>query len=193
MKIALAIIAGLLISGAAVAKGCYVPAVYPNEPTGFRGIPWGTDITTRPDMVARHIIKTEHVFYVRKGEKMEFWGAHVRAIGYRTYDHKLDGGFVDLVGKQNQAALMGALRRRYGTAPRLFPERRDPGFGNAMATSYLWDGKTTRIYVTCTEHHECSVLMGAMGMLRKEKRLGVRLARGIPPICGKHKSSARKK
>ncbi|MEJ2346211.1 MAG: hypothetical protein P8090_12515 [Gammaproteobacteria bacterium] len=167
--------------------------MYPNEPTGFRGIPWGTDISERADMVPRNRIKTEHFFYVRKGEQMEFGGAHVRIIGYRTYDHRLDGGIVDLVGKENQAALMKTLEGRYGTAPARLPGRRDWGFGDETSISYLWDGKTTRIYVTCTEHHECSILMGAMDMLRKEKRLGVRLAKGIPPICQKQQSPAHKK
>lgn len=189
MKIVLWIVAGMLMCNAAVAQHCYVPAVYPNEPAGFRGIAWGTDIANRPDMKRHSVDRYGHGYYIRRCEQMVFGSAKAAAIAYRTYHGRLDTGFVHVLGAAHEAALLATLRHRYGNAPQRDSTREEAPAPHVTLTTYLWDGKTTRIYLVCTYKHDCSLLISGMSVLREEKRHDFGLARYLPPICKKPNSS----
>lgn len=65
------------------------PATYGDKRDGFRGIPWGTDISNLP-----YMIQDEDEVYVRKNEKMKIGDIDISSIKYKTHLGKLIGVYV---------------------------------------------------------------------------------------------------
>jgi len=57
---------------------------FQNEPDGFRGIKWGTNISELPDMSLSEDYGNSK-FYLRKGEKLKIGDADIDRIGYGFY------------------------------------------------------------------------------------------------------------
>ena len=103
---------------------------FQNEPDGFRGIKWETDISKRPDM--SHV---EGNMYHRKNDKLTIGDANVKHIGYMGYKGKLMAVGVVYEGFLNSEKLQQTLFQVYG-------EGQKP---NRFLEKYYWFGVNVQI------------------------------------------------
>ena len=102
-----------------------------NEPDGFRGIKWGTDISVLSGM--RIVIDNGNIkYYTRDNDEMELSGTQIDAIRYIFYEgklHEVQFLFHDFLNFNN---IRNTCFNLYG---------RDGLYG----VNYYWFGKTTTI------------------------------------------------
>jgi len=112
---------------------------YDNEPDGFRGIRWGSELKELEgfhEMITDPgYVNTE--YYIREGDKMKIGGAKLSTIRYKFWQERLSGIRICTVGYENYLALLDACEARFGEATRV--EDLD---------THIWDGKVTRITLT---------------------------------------------
>ena len=79
---------------------------FPNEPTGFRGIKWGTDLSKIPDMM---LLKDngDIKLYIKRGEKLKIVDSELISILYKTFNNKLFSVIIDF-----EADFKGYLKLR---------------------------------------------------------------------------------
>ncbi|MGO9176873.1 MAG: hypothetical protein ACLQED_12165 [Desulfobaccales bacterium] len=87
-----------------------------SEPDGFRGIKWGTDISTLNDMVYAGTESSEVITYIRKGDVLKIGMANVVKIKYYFYKGKFFEVFIVTAGLRNWQALKEACFDKYGGA-----------------------------------------------------------------------------
>ena len=131
----------------AVAAGIWIllPAgtiAFQNEPTGFRGIAWGTPLSAVQNQL-RPIGATpagqDHA-YVRIGDNMTIGGAALAKILYKFHHGGFSEAFiVAQKGPGNGAAMIAAFQAQFGEGRR--PHR--------SADVYIWEGGTSTIFLTC--------------------------------------------
>lgn len=140
-----------------VAVGLWVlPTVaiaFQNEPTGFRGIGWGTPLSAVQSQM-RPVGGTpagQEQAYVRIGDGMSIGGAALEKILYKFHDGGFSEAFiVAQKGPSNAAAMIAAFRAQFGEGRR--PHR--------SADDYIWQGTTSIIFLTChTGRHACLAFM----------------------------------
>jgi len=151
--IAVAALLGAL-SATALAAG------YKNEPNGFRGIKWGTELSSRKDMQRLAQDKKGNVYYKRRGEKMKIRGVPLNMVWYREHGHRFESVYMESSGAANQNSLLAALERQFGP-------------GSKIAESeekYLWDGPKTRIFMKCNAAHTCELVLLSKMMMLDENR-----------------------
>lgn len=86
---------------------------YPNEPDGFRGIAWGTDIKTIENMTVAE--KDGHeIFYSRKDDNMLIAGAAIDQIHYGFYKGKFYSVIIRFQSRRDYLALKDRLFETYG-------------------------------------------------------------------------------
>src|ERR1700739_3332346 len=137
-----------------LAAGMWVllPAVafaFQNEPTGFRGIPWGTPLSAVQSQM-RPLGATpagQDQGYIRVGDSMTLGGATLEKILYKFHDGGFSEAFiVAQKGPSNAAAMIAAFRSQFGEGQR--PHR--------SADDYIWQGATSTIFLTChSGPHQC--------------------------------------
>jgi len=111
---------------------------FQNEPDGFRGIKWGTNIKDCKDM--KFISTTEMSgmpvkMYIRKGEKNSIGKAEIQNIAYSFYQDKFFFVTIMYKGKENHAQLKYAFEGKFGKPT-------NPGI---LGNDLIWTGTTTRI------------------------------------------------
>jgi hypothetical protein len=138
----------------AVAAGFWVllPTVadaFQNEPTGFRGIAWGTALSAvRGQMRAVGAAPAgQDQAYVRVGDSMTIGSAALAQILYKFHNGAFSEAFiVAQKGLSNATALIGAFRAQFG-------EGKQP---HRSADDYVWQGMTSTIFLTChSGPHPC--------------------------------------
>jgi len=109
---------------------------FQNEPDGFRGIEWGTDISERSDMS-----RIEENLYKRKNDKLTIGNANVKLIAYMGYKGKLMAVVVTYEGFSNNEKIQQTFFQLYGKGykPNRFMER------------YSWFGNDVQISLTYSE------------------------------------------
>ena len=95
---------------------------------GFRGIKWGTDLTTIKEMIK--IGTEDFTGYIREDDSKTIGAASVDAITYVTYDNKLGAVAIEASGKVNFSALKDAFTERFG----------EPKKPNEFLEEYVWIG-----------------------------------------------------
>jgi hypothetical protein len=85
------------------------------DPGGFNGIPWDSDIGQRADFIALVEVRNYRI-YVRSGEVHEIEGAEVEEIRYESYKDRFYSATVRFSGDRNFRLLLESLFRRYGPA-----------------------------------------------------------------------------
>ena len=108
---------------------------FQNEPNGFRGIKWGTDIKTLKDM--KYLINYEDVIdmYSRDKDKLFFGKAKIGSIHYIFYKDKFFAVRIHTDGAKEFEAFRDAIFKEYGEGQH--PER----VGNLER--WIWYGKIT--------------------------------------------------
>ena len=106
---------------------------FQNEPDGFRGIKWGTDIKTIPGM--KYLITYENLsIYSRDKDKLFFGNAKVGAIEYIFYKDKFSAVRIHTDGAKEFKTFRDAIFKEYGEGQH--PER-------AGMEKWIWFGKMT--------------------------------------------------
>jgi hypothetical protein len=126
-----------------------VTAAFQNEPTGFRGIAWGTPLAALESQV-RPVGATpagQDQAYVRGGDSMTIGGAELEKILYKFHNGVFSEAFiVAQKGPSNAAALIAAFRAQFG-------EGKQP---HRSVDDYIWQGATSTIFLTChSRPHPC--------------------------------------
>jgi hypothetical protein len=113
------------------------PFAFQNEPDGFRGIKWGTDISTLKGMI--HVRSAPRnsgvVFYRRKGDELRFGDAQLDKLEYAFWNGKFSSVWIHSVGYANWLDLHDATTAEFGEGYQ--PHR--------YIEQYLWYGSSTMI------------------------------------------------
>lgn len=105
-----------------------------SEPDGFRGLKWGTDISTLSDM-EYHKTGGDIQIYVKKNDELKMGKATLEKIEYDFWRGKFYGVHIYTRGYTNWVALKNAVFKKYGK-----------GFqGNKNIEKYDWSGKKTEM------------------------------------------------
>ena len=107
---------------------------FQNEPDGFRGIKWGTNISELPDMSLFEVYGNSK-FYLRKGDKLKIGDAHIDRIGYGFYEGRFNKLFIIYKGSLNFKKLKDTFFDQYGQG----------GKPNRFMEQYYWVGQTVSI------------------------------------------------
>ena len=116
----------------------YTPLVvaFQNEPDGFRGIIWGTDISQLKDMEFVKVDpKTGIKLYKRKKDNMTIGNANLDAIYYGFFDNKFYAVIAQTLFFTDFEELKKACFENFGKGeqPRLYFDE------------YFWDGEKVKI------------------------------------------------
>ena len=84
-----------------------------NEPDGFRGIKWETDLSELPGM-SLGIDENNKQFYTRANDKLSLESATLKLILYIAYKHKFKGVVISYKGHKNYTKLKETLTRIHG-------------------------------------------------------------------------------
>lgn len=130
------LIAIAIIPGIALSQGFanFKPG---SEPDGFRGIKWGTDISTLTNM---DLFKTDPddvnlKIYKRKGDSFEIGAAKVKSISYGFWNGKLSTVNILVDGEMDFNHLKNACFEKFG----------DGHKANQFMENYIWAGNKTRM------------------------------------------------
>lgn len=142
----------------AVAAGLWMllPAVcaaFQNEPTGFRGIAWGTPLSAVQSQMRPLGAPAagQDQAYVRTGDSMTIGGAALEKILYKFHNGAFSEAFiVAQKGPSNTAALIAAFRAQFGEERKAHQSMND----------YIWQGPTSIVFLTCkVPSHGCLAFM----------------------------------
>ena len=122
-----------------------------SEPNGFRGIKWGTNISTLSNM--EYIGGTLEEVYVRKGEILKIGGAKLRTIRYCFWKGRL---FKVYVFSESGYALDEVVFKKFGVGQQ----------SHSDGDSYYWFGKITLMVLDSQDGFR--VLNLASQKIRKE-------------------------
>lgn len=137
-RIALIIIT-LLITFASF-PNCLLSETFQNEPDGFRGVKWGTDISQCKDMIYDGLDQSYGgiTVYTRKDDKLQIGDAKLDKIEYGFWRGKFDSVNIITQGYANWSSLKDACFEKFGK-----------GFqSNEYIEKYAWFGDTTLILLT---------------------------------------------
>ena len=119
----------------------YISAVaFQNEPDGFRGIKWGTDIRKLPDMVLLERDGDIKIYY-RKFDQLKIENVHVDEIVYRFYKNRFCAVHILFDGFSNFTRLKSVLARQHG-------QGENP---NRHLEKYFWFGANVNIDIEYNE------------------------------------------
>ena len=126
-----------------------VAMAFTNEPTGFRGIAWGTPLSAVQSQM-RPVGATpagQDQAYVRIGDSMIIGAAALEKILYKFHNGGFSEAFIVVQkGPANAAAMVAAFRAQFGEGRR----------SHRSADDYIWQGATSIIFLTChTGRHAC--------------------------------------
>lgn len=108
-----------------------------SEPDGFRGIKWGTNISTLLDM---EYLYTDQSYggiklYEKKGDVLEIGGAQIEKIFYGFWNGRLHNVLIVTFNYSNWAGLKEACFEKFGK----------PFQPNKYINTYIWRGIKTDI------------------------------------------------
>lgn len=113
---------------------------FQNEPTGFRGLQWGTDIATVKDSMSVVEDAGATKYYHRAGDALTLGGATLKEISYGFYKGKLEVVILETAAGSDQA-LLDAFSAQYGSGQK----------SNQFMRDIFWQGATASAGVTCND------------------------------------------
>jgi hypothetical protein len=137
-----------LVAALATASLSTASLAFQNEPTGFRGIAWGTPLSVVQDQMVHLAFAT----YTRRGEVMAFHDVPLGAISYRFENGTLTS--VELYAGDDPATrsmLASSFVAEFGAAGR------DTGISNPHGYA-LWLGSKTNVYLGCDQPKICRAI-----------------------------------
>jgi hypothetical protein len=164
--------------------GCFAstrPSKFRSEPDGFRGIKWGTEISTLKGMEKVEQDKSfgrDSVWYIRKGDTLTMGEAKLENIFYSFWMGSFESVWIDFKREENFMALRKELFEQFGKVresegnveemvkrtPRQQSSTERPG------AFYAWFGKSTEILLTYSEDRHQGALTMNSRKIREERR-----------------------
>lgn len=142
--------------------------VFPgNEPEGFRGIKWGTNIAKLPDMVIlKGAVMSEPLkIYKRTNDKMSIGEARIDGIYYYSFEGRFFSVLITFTGLENLSLVKQTIEQLYGVSFR--DDDADP---TSPSEVQLWDGRNVAIYLSYnTQEQGQGVLRFDFKPIKKEK------------------------
>jgi hypothetical protein len=152
-----------------------------SEPDGFRGIKWGTEISTLKDLEKVKQDKSSDsdlVWYIRKGDTLAIGEAKFENIFYSFWMGNFESVWIDFEGEENFGALKKELFEQFGkplrsegimrnlgkrTGRELSPEER-------AGTFYAWWGKNTEMWLSFSKDlHKGTLTINSI-RIREERK-----------------------
>jgi len=134
---------------------CVMAYAFENEPTGFRGIPWGSPPEAFPELKKIADIGGWMV-YTRAEDKKEVGAATLRLLHYQFYKNQFASVLIQTTGTANKKALKEAVVQQYGEGNQLDPN----------IDQWLWEGQKARIALKCgPPNDECSFRLSSTELL----------------------------
>jgi hypothetical protein len=122
---------------------------FQNEPDGFRGIKWGTNIKELPDMVLKGDVGNAKG-YVKENDKLKIGDADLDSISYLFYQGRLFSVHIECKLPGNAASIKEFLFLQYGEGFRLS----DPKSGEV----YIWNGSHVIVMYIYHQDNERAML-----------------------------------
>jgi len=117
-----------------------------SEPNGFRGIKWGTSLSSLPDMTFTGNSSDDGNFkaYIKKGDNMHIGNAKLKFLLYLFWKGKFYGVGIGTSGFINWNGLKDAVFEKFGKGYQ----------SNKFIKSYVWYGKKTDMTLDYNEISE---------------------------------------
>ncbi len=113
------------------------------EPTGFRGINWGTLVNELPGMKYVSTDGDQVATYYRVGDDLKIGTAKVEKIGYQFWKGKFFGVEISARESKNCSALRDAVFETFGSGLKpLKPNKSD------FTQRYLYNGETAVVFLS---------------------------------------------
>jgi len=115
---------------------------FQNEPNGFRGIAWGTVLSTIPGFYETNPPDEEgYSTYQRKNENMTFGTAMITYLDYAAMNGEFCDVTIFFTVDANFKAIKKNLFAKYGERPNSFKKYPD-------SPIYVWNGTITRVLLS---------------------------------------------
>ena len=164
--------------------GCFASArssKLRSEPVGFRGIRWGTEISTFKDMEKVEQDKSSNsdlVWYARKGDTLAIGNAKLETIFYSFWMGNFESVWVDFKGDENFETLKKELFELFGKvleSEELLKKMdkktgREPSTIEHAEEFYAWEGKNTEMSLSYSKDRHKGTLYINSRMISEERR-----------------------
>jgi hypothetical protein len=164
--------------------GCFAsarPSKPHSDPDGFRGIKWGTAISTLKDMEKAEQDKSpDHAFvwYTRKGDTFAIGKANLENIFYSFWMGNFESVWIDFKGDENFEALKKELFEQFGKVPESeeLMRKMDRSAGREPSTIkhaeefYAWWGKKSEMTLSYSRDRHRGTLSIDSTRMSEEKR-----------------------
>jgi len=164
--------------------GCFAsarPSKPHSEPDGFRGIRWGTEISTLKDMEKVEQDKSSNsdlVWYTRKGDTLAIGKAKLENIFYSFWMGNLESVWIDFKGDENFETLKKELFQLYGKVleSEELMKKTHKEAGRERSTIehtgefYAWWGKNTEMSLSYSKDRHQGTLNFNSRMISEERR-----------------------
>lgn len=138
---------------------------YDNEPDGFRGIKWGTDISELKDMntYGGKLSNDAQLYalYTRQNDELQIGEAKLERIEYRFWDNKLSSVMIITKGYANWTALRDTAFTKFGKGYQ----------SNQFIKDYHWNGDITYLSLKYNEIEEKGTLFLLSTKLAEQERI----------------------
>jgi hypothetical protein len=152
-----------------------------SEPVGFRGIRWGTEISTFKDMEKVEQDKSSNsdlVWYARKGDTLAIGKAKLETIFYSFWMGNFESVWIDFKGDENFETLKKELFERFGKvleSEELMKKThqeagREPSTIKHAEEFYAWWGKNTEMSLLYSKDRHKGTLYINSRMISEERR-----------------------
>ena len=164
--------------------GCFAsarPSKPPSEPDGFRGVKWGTNISTVKDLEMVEQVKSSNsdlVWYTRKEDTLAMGKAILENIFYVFWMGTFESVWIDFNGDDNFETLKNELFERFGKVAESeeLLRKTDRGRGRSASPTkqagefYGWWGKLTEMALSYSRDRQKGTLRLNSRMIREERR-----------------------
>jgi len=152
-----------------------------SEPDGFRGIKWGTKISTLKDMEKVKEDKSSDsdlVWYTRKGDTLAIGEAKLETIFYSFWMGEFYSVWIDSEGNENFETLKKELFERFGNVleSEELMKKTDKRVGGEPSTKghadqfYAWGGKKTEMTLSYSKDRHKGILYINSRVISEERR-----------------------
>ena len=146
------------------------------DPDGFRGIKWGTEISTLKDLENVKQDKSSDsdlVWYRRKGDTLTIGEAKLANIFYSFWMGNFESVWIDFEGEQNFDVLKKELFEQFGKPLVSEGSMRKMGIWEGRereGTFYAWWGKNTEMWLSFSKDRHKGTLTINSVRIREERK-----------------------
>jgi hypothetical protein len=152
-----------------------------SEPDGFRGIKWGTEISTLEDMERVEQVKSSNsdlVWYIREGDVLTIGKAKLENIFYSFWMGNFESVSIDFKGDENFESLRNELFNLFGKAPESGEHARkrhkkagiEPSKTEREDFFHTWWGKNTDVVLSYSKDRHTGSLDIRSVKISEERR-----------------------